>query len=108
MDMGQHAIRFEDVVGWLRDQSRKFAEMADQIEATFASTNGQAVASSPENYGAIDNLLRIKQVLSDGVQRRAPEIAQRGRIDERIVREVIDQHPELFERGERGWISLKQ
>jgi hypothetical protein len=107
--MQRRELTFDDVVGWLRDQSRKFSEMADQIESTFSSaTNGQATVSAAANFGAIDNVFRIKEVLSDGVQRRAPEIAERARINEDVVRQVIEEHPELFDRGERGWIGLKQ
>ncbi len=104
------------IVGWLRQQSVKLSEMADELEITFGILNKHAgnepncSASTQSVTRAAGNsavLQKAIEHLRDRKARRVAEIASAIGETQKIVTRLIDGNPSTFERRDRGWVVLR-
>ena len=93
-----------DVADWMREQARRFTEMAEQIEATF-SLNGRPAVPSKRVESMKSEKERIRALLGDRKARRIATIAKELSIPDFEVSGLV-QNSNEFERNQRGWITL--
>lgn len=99
----QDNLSSADVIEWLRRQSRKFSDMADQIESAFRA-NGST--QHVERRVNVDLPSSIRTALGNGKARRLRDLARTVEASEQAVNEAIDSTDSGIVRGERGWIML--
>lgn len=91
-----------DVVTWMREQARRFTEMADQIEKTFKTSHSGATPIVAQSLPLSE---RIRNLLTDGKARRSPGIAKALNVSKAQVEKIVRDNG-LLKRNERGWITL--
>ena len=89
----------QDVVAWMRQQAKRFTEMADSIERTF-QLNGHQQPFDDQIAS------RILRVLDDNKARRVNQIAAEIDIAEKDIRRVINDRRATFDVNERGWVTI--
>ncbi len=94
-----------DVVAWMREQAKRFTEMADQMEATFKLNGRPDRATATATLVKLED--RIRDLISDGSSRRQGQVAHELRVSSNAVVGAVDRDPRLT-RNARGWISLQE
>ena len=97
-------LKPQEVATWMREQARRFTEMAEQIESTF-SLNGRPVVPTQRVDSAESVTESVRDLLRDGKARRLSTISDELQIGIVGLDEILEDSA-VFARNERGWISL--
>jgi hypothetical protein len=96
----------KEIIAFLRAKSKKFAEMADELESTFNGVNG---VTQPHQEVVSDKEVTLDQVKGAIGTRsvRASDLAEALHTTKTRVYGVIAAHQSEFQLIGRGWIKNK-
>lgn len=113
IDLNMSRLSPQTIVDWFRQQAREYNAIADRVERDLGlkTTHSPTRRDEPSLPGltfssdAMPHPDAIRQVMGKRKMRLA-SIAAEMHVTPEMVQKVIDQDGG-FERGERGWISVK-
>ena len=83
-------------------------DAVDNLEqALISGTPRRRLPQMDDNNPSVDIIERMKTELQRSA-RRAPELAILAGMSEKTVNDGIKRHPDIFQRSNRGWLTLKE
>ena len=104
--MAVSEIGAAEVIKWLRQHAQTMMDAANDLEQALISGPPTRWSAKTGDSPAVQAIERMKTELRSSA-RRAPELANLTGISERMVNDIIKDHPDIFHRGARGWLILK-
>jgi hypothetical protein len=97
-----------EMIEWFEAKSSEFKGIAKTLRETFNS-QGEPVVQSSKN-GAVQNVTVefVKTTLGELKTARHSQIAEALGVHAEDVKDVLSEHPEVFEMTGRGWWSLRK
>ena len=96
------------IVAWFRNQARKFNEMADFVEGTFAAGLPQLGNGSSKHFEIGDiSAEKVREAVSRRGHRRA-DLARRFQVPMSRVEEIIKEPNSGLRIVKRGWVKLSE
>jgi len=95
------------IVAWFREQGKKFNEMADFVEATFAAgmpTAGNGALSVANYEFSAENVRNVVRKRSH----RIDKLAAHFHVPPSHVENMIDDPSNGLYVGQRGWVKVKE
>ena len=103
----------QEVAKWFRDQSKRFSQMADEVERSFGLKQAtvspritETIAPSLPKLGAV-TLPEIREKLKHK-SARPGELARHFNVDEAAITDLIHQPGSGIKMIERGWLKLEE
>lgn len=93
------------MIAWFRAKAAEFTAIADNLENTF-SGSGAVIRPQLNGLGPEVTVEQIRGKMGSNALRPADIAGVLGTSKLRVI-EVINKHPDIFEKFGKGWVKVK-